>query len=151
MLPPNPVRTLSLLVEFTRRAVSRAADHPRTAAAAGLHVASVGDVDDALHWPMCTLQIMSAMPVANGPYGEAVRARVRFVVEDTDLDRAEDAAVALSAALVDCWRKSPKVSEGWVTGLEVEEEPIPSTYMGDTNDRGRLNLIALFVLRKGAL
>jgi hypothetical protein len=145
---PTPVQALPFLLAYTKAAIAAYGDDPLTAAAKNLTIDSRGDTDDYHRHPLCIVQVSSAAPVSNGPYGAAIHIRARWYVVDADGDTAQEALSALAVALVRSWRERLITDEGWVSHLEITSEPTLMNDMTTTADINDYAMMASIVARR---
>lgn len=144
----NPLRPQSFAVAITRAAVA-AAPGWGLAAAARLTIDSRVDVDSLARFPQVIVQAAGSQPLSNGPHGDASLIRVVWRISDLDVDAAEQAAIELEDALVRCWRAATVTDEGWMSHLDITQDPVLTNVTTVTDDIQELTMIAEIVARTG--
>lgn len=144
----HPLRPQSFAVAITRAAVA-AAPGWGLAAAARLTIDSRVDVDSVSRFPQVIVQAAGSQPLSNGPHGDAGLIRVVWRISDLDVDLAEQAAIELEDALVRCWRAATVTDEGWVSHLDITQDPILTNITTVTDDIQEFTMIAEIVARTG--
>lgn len=144
----HPLRPQSFAVSITRAAVA-AAPGWGLAAAARLTIDSRVDVDSLDRFPQVIVQASGSQPLSNGPHGDASLIRVVWRISDLDVDAAEQAAIELEDALVRCWRAATVTDEGWMSYLDITQDPVLTNITTVTDDIQELTMIAEIVARTG--
>lgn len=144
----HPLRPQSFAIAITRAAVAAA---PRwgLGAAARLTIDSRVDVDSQDRFPQVIVQTSGSQPLDMGPHGDAALIRVVWRISDLDVDVAEQAAVDLEDALVRCWRAATVTDEGWMSHLDITQDPVLTNITTVTDDSQEFTMIAEIVARTG--
>lgn len=144
----HTLRPQSFAIAVTRAAVAAAPGWGLTAAAR-LTIDSRVDVDSQARFPQVIVQTSGAQPLSNGPHGDAALIRVVWRISDLDVDAAEQAAIELEDALVRCWRAATATDEGWMSHLDITQDPILTNITTVTDDIQEFTMIAEIVARTG--
>lgn len=144
----HPLRPQSFAIAITRAAIA-AAPGWGLHTAARLTVDSRVDVDSLSRFPQAVVQTSGSQPLGKGPHGDAALIRIVWRVSDLDVDVAEQAAVELEDALVRCWRAAAATDEGWVSHLDITQDPVLTNITTVTDDIQEFTMIAEIVARTG--
>ena len=138
-LKHTPVMPLTLMVEATRLACKSAT--VLTEAQVDIRP----DVDDT-EGPLVVVQVYSTDTLENGPFGAAVRLRVRWYVVHPDAHTAESMAQALMAGMNRIWRDGTPLGGGMISYLEMGY-PFLGGLQFNTSDYNEFNVTAVAVVR----
>ena len=133
-----PVMPLTLMVEATRLACKGAT--VLTEAQVDIRP----DVDDT-EGPL-VVQVYSTDTLENGPFGAAVRLRVRWYVVHPDAHTAESMAQALMVGMNRIWRDGTPLAGGMISYLEMGY-PFLGGLQFNTSDYNEFNVTAVAVVR----
>lgn len=134
-----PVMPLTLMVEATRLACKGAT--VLTEAQVDIRP----DVDDT-EGPLVVVQVYSTDTLENGPFGAAVRLRVRWYVVHPDAYMAESMAQALMVGMNRIWRDGAPLAGGMISYLEMGY-PFLGGLQFNTSDYNEFNVTAVAVVR----
>lgn len=134
-----PVMPLTLMVEATRLACKGAT--VLTEAQVDIRP----DVDDT-EGPLVVVQVYLPDTLEKGPFGAAVRLRVRWYVVHPDAHRAETMARALMVGMNRIWRDGTPLAGGMISYLEMGY-PFLGGLQFNTSDYNEFNVTAVVVVR----
>ena len=134
-----PVMPLTLMVEATRLACKGAT--VLTEAQVDIRP----DVDDT-EGPLVVVQVYLTDTLEKGPFGAAVRLRVRWYVVHPDAHAAESMAQALMVGMNRIWRDGTPLAGGMISYLEMGY-PFLGGLQFNTSDYNEFNVTAVAVVR----
>ena len=134
-----PVMPLTLMVEATRLACKGAT--VLTEAQVDIRP----DVDDT-EGPLVVVQVYLTDTLEKGPFGAAVRLRVRWYVVHPDAHRAETMEQALMVGMNRIWRDGTPLAGGMISYLEMGY-PFLGGLQFNTSDYNEFNVTAVAVVR----